>query len=121
MTNVAARLARSRFLLCSLRARVGMTISRKQGAFTASSHDGRQHAGATIERIRVRTAESARCYGASTASLASSDRVLSLPRSSTAETEYQYVFPVVTFVSRKAEVFTSSVLIFAGWAPSSWR
>lgn len=56
-----------------------------------------------------------------TVSLASSERALSLPRSSTAETEYQYVLPLAALVSRKAGVFTKSVLIFIGWDDASRR
>jgi len=84
--------------LCSLRSRFGMTGSRKQGK------------GSPSEGIRGYTGG----YCAGMASLACSECVLSLPRSSTAVTEYQYILPAVTLVSRKAGVFTNSVLIFAG-------
>ena len=61
----------------------------------------------------------ARPYG--TVSLASPDRALSFPRTSTADTEYKYVFPAATFASRYAGVFTNSRFTFTATPPASRR
>src|SRR5205807_4650281 len=61
------------------------------------------------------------CHGLGTASLASADRAPSLPRKSTAETEYKYLVPGATLLSRNAGALTTSELRRCASEPSLLR